>query len=75
MSEMKKRKDRFTRLFIERLRRGGETRAIKYDRRHFALIVDGGRVNCNLGNLFHYYNSFSGQNRRTSFAHRCGTGL
>jgi len=61
MSEMKKRKDRFTRLFIERLRRGGETRAIKYDRRHFALIVDGGRVNCNLGNLFHYYNSFSGQ--------------
>lgn len=60
---MKKQKEQFARLFIERLRRGGETRPIKYDRKHFCLIIDSGHAVCNLGNLFHYYRSYNGHAR------------
>jgi hypothetical protein len=60
MSKLKKQKDRFARLFIERLRRGGETRSIKYDRKNFCLIIGGGCASCTLDNLFHYYQSLAG---------------
>ena len=68
MTKMKKQKDRFARLFIERLIRGGESRPIKYDRKKFRLIVDGGRASCNLGNLFYYYNSLD-SHKRENFLH------
>jgi hypothetical protein len=60
---MKKQKDQFARLFMERLRRGGETRPIKYDRKKFRLVIDGGQGVCNLDNLFHYYSSRTGDAR------------
>ena len=61
MKREQRNRDRFARLLIERLRRGGETRPIEYDREDFLLCI--GDDTYRLGNLFYYYTSYRGRRR------------